>query len=725
MGIRQRRAHLHSRTHIVGFGIVGAFGFIALFFASLAISLGALVSSWLTELPDYQSADAYLVAEPTQIYAADGTVLTQFYLQERHSVEANQISPYVFTATVDVEDERFYRHNGVDPQGIVRATLSQFMGNSQGASTITQQLVRNTVLSEEQFDRTLRRKVREAYIAIQMEKTYTKDQILLMYVNTIYYGHGAYGIEAAAIKYFNKHASELTLNEAATLVGIPNSPSYYDPTVNMEACRNRRDHVLDRMLEVGDITQEEYDATVAEDITLNLGSFIQEQSVSPYFTDYIRELLSQDFDSDLVLKGGLQVYTTLDLAWQEAAENAVTEEIMRIDDDQLQAGLVAIDPKTGYVRAMVGGRDYNVSQFNMATQARRQTGSSFKMFTLVAALQEGVNPDIYIDCSSPQQITPTWKVQNYGNISYGPMTLTEALAVSSNTAFAQVALGIGAEEIVDVAHQMGIKVDLPAYPSITLGTEGIPPIQMAEGYATLATGGIHRNAVAITRIEDRNGNIVYQHEDNPEQVVSEEISQAATEALEQVILSPQGTAYVVSYTKTFDQPIAGKTGTTEDFRDLWFCAYTPQVSVAIWVGNEDDTPVRVDGQYLHPYNTACPIFVDFANVILDGVSREEFPETGTRVTYRDNSVWDFSVDDNYWADYYAQQEAEAQAQAEADALAQQQEQQQQTDAQGQTTTTGDTGGATQETQGVVPVETTPEPAPVAETTGEGGGGEGV
>ena len=248
MSIRIRRAHLHSRTHIVGFGIAAVFGFVALLMAALFLSLSSLVSNWLTDLPDYTSTDAYLVAEPTTVYAADNSVIAEYYLQNRRSVDLDKISDYAKTAIVDTEDVRFYKHNGVDPQGIVRAAVAQVTGGSEGASTITQQLVRNTVLSDEQFEQSLKRKVREAYISIQMEKMYTKDQILNMYLNTIYFGHSAYGIQAAAVTYFNKDAADLTLAEAATICGLPQSPSAYDPLQNPEAATARRNKVLERML---------------------------------------------------------------------------------------------------------------------------------------------------------------------------------------------------------------------------------------------------------------------------------------------------------------------------------------------------------------------------------------------------------------------------------------------------------------------------------------------
>ena len=642
MGIRTRRAHKHSSTHAVGFGIAGVFGFIALFALALALSLGSVVDSWLQDLPDYESADAYLVAEPTIVYAADGTEIAQYYLQNRRSVTLDDISDYVRKGTVDVEDERFYQHNGVDPQGILRAIASQLSGRSEGASTITQQLVRNTVLSSEQFDQTLKRKVREAYIAIQMEKTYSKDQILNMYLNTIYYGEGAYGIEAASVTYFNKDASELTLAEAATLVGIPNSPSYYDPFVNPDACVERRNKVLGNMLEMGDITQEEYDEATAEELTLNPGSLQDETSGSyPYFTDYVKTLLQSDFDNDTILKGGLRVYTTLDPTYQEAAEEAVSTTLDSANNDRLSAALVCIDNDTGYVKAMVGGRDYSSSQFNLATQSTRQAGSSFKTFTLTAAISAGMNPNITLNCSSPMQITSTWTVKNYGNHQYGYRSLASATAISSNTAYAQVAEAIGADAIVDTAYSMGITSTLSRYLSITLGAVSVSPLEMCDAYSTLASGGLHRDAVCITKIEDRNGNVVYEHQDNPTRAVSEAVAEAVTNVLEGVVANGATGYYVADYNTT-NQPIAGKTGTSDDAEDLWFCGYTPQITCAVWSGYPDArVAVTVNGGVGTTQNTVQPIWTNFMNKVLAGVAREEFPTTTDTVDYKDNSSWTF------------------------------------------------------------------------------------
>lgn len=641
MGIRTRRAHRHSRTHIVAFGFAGFLGFTALLVAALAISLGALVNTWLQDLPDYTSADAYLVSEPTTVYAADGSVIAEYYLQNRRSVDISEISPYVLEGVVDTEDVRFYQHHGVDLQGILRAVYVQLAGGSEGASTITQQLVRNTILSDEQFEMTLRRKVREAYLAIQMEKMYTKNQILNMYLNTIYFGHSAYGIEAAAKTYFNKDAKDLTLAEAATLAGLPQSPSSYDPFVNPSAATARRNEVLDHMLSQGDITQEEHDKAVAEPMQCNEGSFDDATGNYPYFSDYVKSVLLEDFSEDTVMKGGLKVYTTLDPATQEAAQNAVTSTLDDLGNDKLDSALVAVNPTNGYIVAMVGGRDYNTNQFNLATQARRQPGSSFKLFTLTVALANGMSPDIYINASSPMTFSSTWKVQNFGNESYGTITLRKAFAVSSNTAFVQVIQAVGADKVVSEAKDMGIDVDLPAYDSLTLGTVGVPPIQMAEAYATIATNGVHRDAIAITKILDRNGNTVYEHKDDPKQVVDAAVAQDVRSVMEGVVQAG-GTASAVSTDMTVDQPVAGKTGTSEDYRDLWFCGITPQLSVSIWCGYREEAAVTINGAYGHPYTTSVPIFISFINQALAGQTRQEFPTTDEKATYKANGEWTFS-----------------------------------------------------------------------------------
>ena len=639
MGIRTRRARTHSRTHFVGFGIAGVLGFIALLCVTLALSLGGVVSAWLEDLPDYTSADAYLLAEPTRVYDADGNEIASYYLQNRRSVTLDEVSDYVIRGLIDTEDKRFYEHNGVDPQGIMRAFVGQITGSGDagGGSTITQQLVRNTVLSDEQFEQSFKRKVREAYIAIQLEKEYTKEQILNMYLNTIYYGN--------SITYFNKHASELTLSEAAVLVGLPNAPSLYDPFTKPDSCVSRRNLVLSRMLEAGDISQEEYDAACAEPLVLNPGELTDSIGTYPYFTDYVRNLLLQDFSSETIMQGGLKVYTTIEPDRQQAAEEAVNERVAASGDEQLRGALVSVDNSNGHIVAMVGGQNYGndpeagQSSVNLATNAR-QPGSSFKAITLCAAMLEGMSPTVRINCNSPIQITPTWAPNNINNDQLGTITLADATAYSSNTGYAQVAQAIGNDKIIETAHLLGIDSQINPVMSLTLGVEAVTPLEMAEVYSVFANGGVHRDAIAITRIEDRNGNVVYEHQDSSEQIVDSAIIEDLTGVLEGVITKGSAT-YVRNYFSA-NQPVAGKTGTTENYGDLWFCGYTPQLTTVVWCGHQDNnSTIYYQGTNGTTATLPLPIWTAYMNSALAGTSREEFPTSDHNATYQPNDSWTF------------------------------------------------------------------------------------
>ena len=330
MGPRERVRHTHEKSHVIPIVIASFVGFFLLAGVAFGAGMIANVNKWLQDLPDYTNTELYLTSEPTTILDAQGNQIASFYSQNRETVTIDQVSPYVLDGTVATEDERFYEHAGVDLYGIARAAVVQLMGGSEGASTITQQLVRNTILSDEQFDITLERKVREAYLALKVEEIYSKEEILMMYLNTIYYGHGAYGIEAAANTYLSKHANELTLAEAALLVGLPNSPSMYDPTVNPDLAVERRNTVLDRMLSNGKITQEEHDAAQAEPLTLNVSETSStgiEVNAYPEFVEYIRALMEEEFSYESIFSGGLTVYTTIDPNVQNAAQTAVTDQL--------------------------------------------------------------------------------------------------------------------------------------------------------------------------------------------------------------------------------------------------------------------------------------------------------------------------------------------------------------------------------------------------------------
>ena len=623
MGPRQRQGRSRSKTHALPIIPLSFLGFLLIAGVAFGIGMVGNVNRWLSDLPDYTDANAYLVSEPTEIVDCNGNKIASFYTQNRKSITKDEVSPYVLQGTVDVEDERFYEHGGIDLWGIARAAVATLGGGHEGASTITQQLVRNTILQEEQFDSTIERKVREAYIAVKMEDMYSKDEILMMYLNTIYYGHGAYGIEAAAETYLSKSAADLTLSEAALLIGLPNSPSQYDPTVNPDLALSRRNKVLDNMLRLGHITQEEHDAAQAEPITLNVteisGSGVDVYS-QPYFVAYVKQLLEQEFSTDVLFKGGLTVKTTIDPTMQQVAENAVREQL-----DGLDMGMVVVDPKTGYIKCMVGGYDYNADEnhVNHAT-AKRPVGSTFKAFTLATAIQNGMNPNVTLNCNSPLKAKgTTTEVQNYANHSYGNITLKQATAYSSNTGYIQVAEAVGNSKIISLVKKLGID---PAKDNI----EDVPVMTLGTGY--------YRQPIAITEIDSRTGSVLYQHTDNPSQVLTEGEAAAVTDVLSGVM---QGGGTGAAGALSVNQPYAGKTGTTDNTTNLWFCGYTPQLACALWTGySAGEIPIQKYGTDLLGDSTNLPVFKRFMNTVLTGTEREEFA-TGTAPTYKNNSVWKF------------------------------------------------------------------------------------
>ncbi|WP_206214836.1 MULTISPECIES: transglycosylase domain-containing protein [unclassified Adlercreutzia] len=597
------------------------------------VGVAALCQTWLQDLPDYTNVEALNTAEPSRVYATNSetgeqVLLAEFQAVNREPVELSQISELVTKGTVATEDERFYAHNGVDIVGVGRALLNNFMGGDlEGASTITQQFVRNTILSDEMTDISFKRKIREMYLAYKLEEIYTKDEILLMYLNTINYGAGAYGIEAASERYFSKHATDLTLNEAATLIGIPQSPTYNDPRLNEDQSTKRRNVVLDRMVSNGVVTQEEADAVKAEPIMLNekepseTGIYAQ-----PYFTSYVREqLLDPDgrykFSVDEVFKGGLSVYTTLDLHAQEAAEAAAERKLDAVGH-KFEVSLVALDPDNGHIKAMIGGKDYNATQVNMATgdgTNGRQCGSSFKFFTLVAALEAGIDPKTMIDASTWVDVPGSERVANDSFTNWGTIPISKAFAVSSNTAFIRLIMSVGVDEVIDVAEKLGMTADLPEVAGLTLGIASVTPLEMAQAYAVVANGGTLYKAECIERIEDASGNIIVDNS-NPsgERVLSPEVSHAAVEVMKGVVTSGTGTAARLAN----GQEAAGKTGTTDEEKDSYFCGITPQYSVALWLGEraeryEDASPV---------YNPVASVFSDFLNQVLKGEPLEKFPK---------------------------------------------------------------------------------------------------
>ena len=649
MTARTRKIRTTAKPRVGKYIALGGFIMTVALIAAFVVAGVNLMKSWLEDLPDYTDTDAYLLSEPTTVLDADGNVIAEFYEENRIPITIDQCSQYVLQATVDIEDERFYQHSGVDLRGILRAVVVQITGGSEGASTITQQLVRNTVLKDEQFEQTLSRKVREAYIALYLEQVYTKDEILMMYLNSIYYGQGCYGIEAASETYFGKTCADLTLAEAATLAGLAQSPSAYDPTQRPDLALERRNTVLAHMLDCGHITEEQYEEAVAEPLVLNYTPRERsDTSQYPEFVQYVRSQLLEQFSYDTLYRGGLTVQTTLNPTLQAAAQSAVDNVIGDSWDDGLQAALVAVDPVTGEIRAMVSGTSGYTSEYNLAATAKRQPGSSFKTFTLAAAIQAGMSPSIYVNGNNGVTIGD-WPVNNYDYVSYGTITLEYATWQSVNTVFAQVIDAIGAQSVVDVAHAMGITSDLAAVDSLTLGTSEVTVLEMASAYGTLANSGVRVDPTSITQVLDRNGNVIYQHEAVGTQAISFEVAGAVTDVLKGVVSNGTGASAAL----TVDQPVAGKTGTTDNYSDLWFVGYTPQLSCAVWVGHPEGSniPIYYQGGRGRGSNLPCPIFSQFMSAALQGLPRQEFAtDSAAEPTYRGNWEWGIAQSEPVYED---------------------------------------------------------------------------
>jgi penicillin-binding protein 1A len=521
------------------------------------------------------------------VYASDGQSILAALRgsQSRVLVTSAEISPWMKQAIVATEDRRFWEHRGVDLRGMGRALWADLRGGAvQGGSTITQQFVKNALTGN---DRTITRKLKEAALAWQLEQRWSKDRILTAYLNTIYFGNGAYGVERASRTYFGHGAVKLTVPEAALLAGIPEDPSLYDPVRRPGAAKARRRVVLGLMLEQGVIRQSQYDAAVdapmpkPEDVHLP-----GVQGAAPYFGEYVKSQLIAKLGARRVFGGGLRVRTTIDLRLQKLATQAVQKWLP--DPKGPQAALVAIDPRDGNVLAMVGGRNFHQSQFNLAVQGIRQPGSSFKPFVLATALKEGISPATSYR-SGPVSIflgDKYWPVHNFEGEYLGSIDLAKAIAVSDNTVFAQLTRDVGPINVARTAHALGIMRPLHGVFSIGLGTQAVSPLDMARAYASFADGGyridgsfLGDQARTVTTITDVTGRTVGLNRPLRHRVLSAEDDALLTQLLEGVVTSGTGRAAALP-----TRAVAGKTGTTEDYGDAWFVGYTPQLVVAVWVG---------------------------------------------------------------------------------------------------------------------------------------------
>jgi len=581
----------------------------------------AVYASISSQLPDPDLTKAKGSDQSTIIYDRNGKVITKVWAEEnRQVVTLSEIPEKMQQALIATEDKRFYQHEGVDPLGIARALVTDIMKGekAQGGSTITQQYVKQAFVTSE---KTLKRKLQEAILAQRVERRYSKDQILEHYLNTVYFGHGAYGVEAASRIYFGKGVGKLTYAEAAMLAGVIKSPGRYSPYSDAEAARNRRDTVLGQMLDQGYIDQATHAKATSNPV--RVAGLPKGRGKAPYFVEWIKQQLVDEYGEKAVYRGGLRVKTTLDLRSQAAAERAIAETLDREGDPS--AAIVALKPGTGEVVAMVGGKDFATQQYNVAVQGKRQPGSSFKPFVLATALSQGVSPEQTFTAgpASLRVGDQVWKVTGAHS---GPavMRLRSSTEQSVNSVFAQLILKVGADKVVQTAEKLGISKGVTPVPAIALGglAGGVSPLEMAEAYATLAASGTHAEPYGISEVKGSDGGVLLAAKPDTDKAIDPAVAYLTTDILTGVIKRGTGTAAAIG------RPAAGKTGTTQEYRDAWFVGYTPELATAVWVGYPDSQREMkaVHGRAVTGGSFPAEIWSQFMTTALKGTPKRTFSQ---------------------------------------------------------------------------------------------------
>lgn len=539
------------------------------------------------------------VPQSTLIYASDGSKIGELHNgQKRYWIDIDHISPHVLEATISIEDRSFYQHHGFDYKRIAGAALADLkaMAKVQGASTITQQYARNLFL---EHDKTWQRKANEALYTIRLEQNFSKDRILEGYLNTIYYGHGVYGIEAAAHYYFGKSSSDLNLAEAAMLAGIPKGPTLYSPYANREKAEVRQEIILNMMKKEGYITEKQFNSALATELVYKKKTETTQPRLAPYFQDaMVSEIADKlNIDAQAIQTKGLKIYTTLDTDMQKLAEETIKDTVNNSSD--IQTGVVAMDPKTGYVRALIGGRNYDESPFNRATQAKRQPGSTIKPFLYYAAIMNGFTP------STEMKSEPTSFTYDDGKASYKPsnyndyyandfITMLQAIALSDNIYAVKTHMFIGMEELVKTGKLLGLSTGIKKNPSAALGTSPVRLIDMVNAYGILGNGGKKVEPTFVTKIEDTAGNVIYESKQAKEQVLDEQAAFVTTHMMKgmfETTLNDYTSVTGHSIADSLTRDYAGKSGTTSS--DSWMIGFSPQLAVGVWTGYDKGKTINL------------------------------------------------------------------------------------------------------------------------------------
>lgn len=574
-------------------------------------------------LPDVRLLRSYAPTETSYIYDVKGRLLSSLHGEaNRKIVKLDQISPDLKRAVLAIEDSHFYYHGGLNPNSIGRAVVANLKsgGVVEGASTLTMQLVKNIFLSHE---RTFSRKLAEAVLAIRVEQIFTKDEILEMYLNNIYWGHNNYGVQTAAESYFNKPASQLTLAEGAMMAGLIQAPEAYSPFNSYQVAKERQAVVLARMRELGWITPEVEREARQQRLAIGRPTAWRGSKL-PYVTDTVLRELNERFGKEMVVKGGLRVQTTVDYQTQKMAEATVKGAYQSLRGrglgaKELQIALVAVDPRTHFVKAIVGGVDYEKSQLNRAIQSQRPPGSAFKPLVYYTAFASGnYTPESVVNDSpvSFRDGSGYYTPKNYGGGYAGPMSVRTALIQSRNVPAVVVGRKVGTDKIVEVSRQLGIESPLQAVTSLPLGAIGVTPLEMAGAYATFASNGWHSEPTIIARVTDSRGNVLLDNTPQPQLVLDPWAAASLSSVLQGVIAGGTGTAAQIG------RPAAGKTGTTDSERNVWFVGYVPQLATAVWIGDDRNRPL---GKGVTGGGYAAPIWRNFMSQALKGQPVQSFP----------------------------------------------------------------------------------------------------
>ena len=581
---KHRKKTVNRRRKITNFLRTFSITALLLLFLSLIASI-VIIAGCVTDLPKYEDLEPTDPAQTSKIYDINNRLITTLCAEEnRELINFKDMPVNLRNAVIAIEDKRFYQHIGIDLRAILRALWANIRHGKivEGGSTITQQYVENVYFSPE---RLLEIKIKEAVIAYQLEKHFTKDKILEMYLNTIYFGHDAYGVEVASKTYFGKNAKDLNLQESAMLAGLINSPNLSSPFGNIEVAKEKRNIVLQLMYDQNYITYQQMLDAKASAIELN--PVVKTSTEAPYFVEYVKEYLMDKYTYEQIFKGGFDIYTTLNLDIQKAAENAVSE--ILFEPDNPSAALVAIDPKTGYIKAMVGGKDFSKNKFNIAVHGKRQPGSTFKPFVLTTAVEQNISPSRTFNPNGPIILEnpggPDWNVDNYGGAKYGEkMSIVDATIHSVNVVYAQLTMEVGPDNVAKTANSMGVLTPLESNPAIGLGgIGGVSPLDMASSFSTLANNGTYYQPVSILKVKDSNENIIEEYQQEIKRPIRDSTAHFVTEILKRVITSGTGKRANIG------RPAAGKTGTTQEYTDAWFVGYTPDLTAAVWIGYPEET----------------------------------------------------------------------------------------------------------------------------------------